>query len=247
MFVPIDVKPGGFTITSPPSRAKDSENSPGYLELAIQESPDSKPARWLWLPKPEIVGQAIGVRVGGSFVWPPTNIDTASIKKVIFVGGGMGINPLMSILSHLGDMGSSSPLVHFLYSTKITDEETSPKDILFLERIASLFKAGRVNGNLSLFLTGLQTSFPEHTARIKKALDGDPNAAVAESRSRVVIKTGRINHPSIVDALGSPGERASVVVYICGPPKMTDELTEFLTSSGALGLSLDQIRFEKWW
>ena len=163
------------------------------------------------------------------------------------MGGGMGINPLMSILSHLGDAGPSSPVVHFLYSTKITGEETNLRQVLFLERIAGLFKSGRVNGDLRLFVTGTQKSITDPTARLQRAFEDNTDVVLAESRSQVFIKTGRIDRPSIVDALGSPGERASVVVYICGPPKMTDELTEFLTSSGALGLSLDQIRFEKWW
>jgi hypothetical protein len=109
---------GGFTITSTPDDAIASQsisrkesNSPDaptgshqnegnqistypYLELAVQDSPTNPPAAWLWKPEHEILDQALAVRVGGRFVWPPLSMDDASvqqIEKVVFVAGGVGI------------------------------------------------------------------------------------------------------------------------------------------------------------
>ena len=31
------------------------------------------------------------IRVGGSFVWPPPGIDVKTVKRVVFVAGGVGI------------------------------------------------------------------------------------------------------------------------------------------------------------
>ena len=85
---------GGFTITSSPQDAEPSVDptpQDGYLELAVQKSPRNPPAVWLWRPESEILGSDLLVRVGGSFVWPPSKIDVQNIKRVVFVAGGVGI------------------------------------------------------------------------------------------------------------------------------------------------------------
>lgn len=83
-------KPGGFTITSAPSRAQkkpppasasadgDGAAPPAqlpYLELAVQKSPDNPAAQYLWRPTEEILSSELRVRVGGSFVWPPPGVQ----------------------------------------------------------------------------------------------------------------------------------------------------------------------------
>lgn len=79
-------KPGGFTITSAPSKALQKPSSPAdaapaqsapepYLELAVQKSPDNPPAHYLWRPASEILHSELRVRVGGSFVWPPPGVQ----------------------------------------------------------------------------------------------------------------------------------------------------------------------------
>lgn len=82
-------KPGGFTITSSPSKARGKVIPPGgavpsppdpaqeepYLELAVQKSPDNPPAQYLWRSVSEILNSELRVRVGGSFVWPPPGVQ----------------------------------------------------------------------------------------------------------------------------------------------------------------------------
>lgn len=98
VFVPGTSKPGGFTITSAPSRAQEKSPPPArdppadgaassshaaatgpaqepYLELAVQKSPDNPPAQYLWRPASEILSSELRVRVGGSFVWPPPGVQ----------------------------------------------------------------------------------------------------------------------------------------------------------------------------
>lgn len=62
-----------------------------YVELAVQDSPSNPSAAWLWKPKDEILGKNLSIRVGGSFVWPPSSIDTHQIKNVVLIAGGVGI------------------------------------------------------------------------------------------------------------------------------------------------------------
>lgn len=84
-------RPGGFTITSCPSKAQgpataarackdgtttcgDDDPQAPYLELAVKASPDNAIAQWLWKPADEILSRVLQVRVGGSFVWPPPGV-----------------------------------------------------------------------------------------------------------------------------------------------------------------------------
>lgn len=91
--MPESDKAGGFTITSSPRDAlpqSDPDHTP-FFELAVQKSPNNPPAAWLWQPAEDIQGKEISVRVGGSFVFPPPNLDLSKIKRVIFIAGGVGI------------------------------------------------------------------------------------------------------------------------------------------------------------
>lgn len=125
VYVPGVPKAGGFTITSTPSRARGRRTSalstesaavtaageevgggggePGayayaYLELAVQKSPENPPAAWLWQEEGTILDKELRVRVGGGFVWPPPGINVrSSLRKAVFVAGGVGVNPLMSM------------------------------------------------------------------------------------------------------------------------------------------------------
>ena len=125
VYVPGVPKAGGFTITSTPSRARgrrtsalstetavaaaaaaaaeedDEKEEPdayAYLELAVQRSPENPPAAWLWQEEGTILDKELRVRVGGSFVWPPPGINVrSSLRKAVFVAGGVGVNPLISM------------------------------------------------------------------------------------------------------------------------------------------------------
>ncbi|KAJ5281180.1 hypothetical protein N7478_006552 [Penicillium angulare] len=262
VHIPSIANAGGFTITSTPADAQalpplaadgvnesvaaslDTQGREPYVELAVQDSPSNPPAAWLWKPKQEIIGKEVNIRVGGSFVWPPTTgIDARKVENVVLIAGGVGINPLISILSHLGQIQSDHPLdIHFLYSTRLSEDqatgtqESAMDQILFLPRLRHII---RVHGSrshlrisLDLFLT---------------------NSAVArfsiKSPADFKIHTRRINDGDIRSAIGSQkGEidTRGTVAYVCGPPVMTDELVaraqEMLGEGGT-----QRVFFEKWW
>lgn len=91
VLIPGLPKAGGFTLTSTPSQAQLSPtNKTPYLELAVQKS-ENPPAKWLWQSPSHILNSQLLVRVGGSFIWPPADIEESEIEKVIFVAGGVGI------------------------------------------------------------------------------------------------------------------------------------------------------------
>ena len=244
-FIPGIPKAGGFTITSAPSTAAPSKNppSPGHIELAIQKS-SNPPAQYFHLPQESILNKPLLIRVGGSFTYPPPTlpIPTTSINRLVLIAGGVGINPLISIFSHLVRLHASQrpEEIHFLYGTKAEDSEADPQSILFLPRLMDL--VGAVDEpkdvTLSLFLTG-NTGY-EGGERIEHGKL--PNRTWAR----------RLGEGDLVGALdGWRGEseggkgREGTVCYVCGPQKMTDEVVEFLGRQE--GMAPGRVLCEKWW
>ncbi|ETS77172.1 hypothetical protein PFICI_11046 [Pestalotiopsis fici W106-1] len=250
VFCPGIPRAGGFTITSPPSLAAATAQSPGYLELAVQKSPGNPPAAWLWQdPSSSLLDQHLQVRVGGSFVWPPPALlsttdnenDAATTTKpetrrVVLVAGGVGINPLMSMLSAMAEKenqdGSVDFQVQMLYSMKDPGPgRRHATKLLFLERIAEIFASGRVQGKLQLYLTGAE---------------GD--GSVAWRGGEIAFRGRRITKEDLRQAVGEdPVERKSTVAYVCGVPNMTDEFVKELSSEDGLGMGPERVLCEKWW
>jgi NAD(P)H-flavin reductase len=238
----------------------------GYIELAIQASPLNPAAAYLFRPTAELLRTEVQVRIGGSFTFPPppSSLNTPTLlrkkMKIVFVAGGMGINPLMSMLSWLGEQANDDveQEVWVLYSVKdpaarmrsgggggSSSSSThgvvvrKGEEILFLERIAELFSGGsrRLKGGLRLFLTGSSgdKSSSRNGGDVVKCADG---TEVPFLRRRMTVK-------DVEDAVGSDKEDA--VVYVCGMPAMTDEFVQALVCPDGFGMDQKRVLFEKWW
>ncbi|RDK38532.1 hypothetical protein M752DRAFT_269584 [Aspergillus phoenicis ATCC 13157] len=277
VHIPSIPNAGGFSITSTPADAQvlpslespaeaittdetdvppiDPRGRPPYVELAVQYAPSNPASAWLWRPADEILGTELSIRVGGSFVWPPSsNVDLTKVRNVVFVAGGVGINPLMSMLSHLNN-GDEIALPHpsfnirFLYSTKLPRKEegtvtgsggggsNSLEQILFLSRlrqiIASQSQICRLQISLDLFITD-------------PGLDQSSLTGSAESDD-LTLHMRRINRDDLRKAISNPDgsiEAAETVCYVCGPPGMTDDVVGNL--EGFLG-DKERVYYEKWW
>ncbi|RYP20066.1 hypothetical protein DL765_002992 [Monosporascus sp. GIB2] len=213
-----------------------------YLELAVQKSPDNPPAAWLWRggdgddgAAAGLLGEELRVRVGGSFVWPPPGVNARALRKAVFVAGGVGVNPLMSMLSALAEKPDSAPFeVEFLYSMRDPGRERrEAARMLFLDRIASIFAEGRLRGRLRLFLTGGDE--PE----------GDIPLSGAAGHGMVRFRGRRMTADDVVAAVGA--DRRFAVVYVCGVPAMTDEFVRRLTDPAGLAMEPHRVLCEKWW
>ncbi len=254
----------------------------------MQKSPDNPPAAWLWRPREEILGAGIKVRVGGSFVFPPLSlppsssslfssqsaercVDMSSVRRVVFVAGGVGVNPLMSMLSYIAEnSGRFAGLeVNMAYGSKVPSRGRLG-DILFMSRIAEIFGSGKVKtGSLRLFATGghdasgnaVPLSGEGEERDDDRRGDGgleDINGTKVDVRRRRIsvqdvrdmIVGGRRSCDKVDD---DDTYRKSTLVYICGPPMMTDEFVTELTASSSEekrdGIRLDSryILTEKWW
>lgn len=174
--------------------------------------------------------EQIIVRTGGSFVWPPPGIDVNGIEQVVLVAGGVGINPLISIFAHLMSLPNRPRRVKFVYGTKVEEGPIKASRILFLTRLMDLIKKqGDDNVNLDLFLT----------ATSQKEIDGAKDLPAH-------IKLGRIEKNDLEDAIGDVRSvRQATVAYVCGPPAMTDQFVEFLSTIDGMGKR--NVLCEKWW
>ncbi len=169
------------------------------------------------------------------------------LKKVVLVAGGMGINPLMSMLSFIGEQGAGpngldGVEVRMLYTVHEPfgidggggAGAREGAEILFLERIVGLFESGRVKGKLGLFLTG----GGERGGVEKQTVSCSGSVEVPFLRRRVTVG-------DVEEAVGD--DKEAVAVYVCGVPSMTDEFVESLTSPHGLGMDPARVLFEKWW
>lgn len=172
--------------------------------------------------------------MGGSFTWPPPALNAGSIERLVLIGAGVGINPLMSIFSHLIRTGPRPREIHFVYGTK-TDSEMDPQRILFLPRLMDLVAAEadpRVTLRLFLTGTGAQSREPIEHGKLPN------NTSLGRMTQSDLIKA--------IDGYGPEGkDRSSTVCYVCGPPRMTDETVGFLNKQP--GMSSDRVLCEKWW
>ncbi|TGO82435.1 hypothetical protein BPOR_0832g00050 [Botrytis porri] len=293
LFLPGIQRPGGFSIVnSPISQFSPSiddlkEEKKRGIELAIQKpilklnsgGKISEQVAWLFQPSSEILGKEVAVRIGGSFTWPPC----LSVKKesegcqkkrvengnrVVFIAGGMGINPLMSMIScihaELGDnerRGEGKKVegkevddeiegnveeescdnleVKFLYSTKVPvsipaenerKEGDTEEAILFLDRLQEIFKK-REEWDLQLFATGSS----HDTIKLLKT----------NAKSNMESHHRRMSNLDIDLALGTMAEKSQTIVYICGPPTMTDSMVSYVRNLP--GIDPLRVLCEKWW
>jgi NAD(P)H-flavin reductase len=199
----------------------------------VQKSPENPPAAWLWRPMQEILNQELHARVGGSFVWPPPNVNLKEVKRVVFVAGGVGVNPLMSIISYIAQPHRVPYTISVLYSVR-DPRDQGLSSILFLERLARIFAAGLVNGELVLHLTSGE-----------KPPESRQESSVEIAGWRLKCRRRRITKNDLLNALGHVDERRSTAAYICGVPVMTDELVD--VAQQAPGMDPKKVLVERWW
>ena len=188
-------------------------------------------------------------------MWPPKLysqeddelIIQENLKRVVFIAGGVGINPLMSMLSHLAEFDEQQKLqgglgfgVRFLYTVR--DPGPGRRDvsrILFLERLWRTFETGtmRDKGKFKVFLTSRAEEDGTNG-------QGERDALVWKG-NEVPFSRRRITNDDLMEALGPVGERSRTVCYICGVPNMTDELVEH--AKRAEGMDPRHVLCEKWW
>lgn len=187
------------------------------------------------------------VRVGGRFFYPPPELnekEADEIDRVVFVAGGVGINPIMSILEHLHLESHFTPgrtrSLRLLYGTRAA----RGKKLLFYDRIGQILER-QIESEPA-------TTDTDYMHRMTMYLTGHTHWSPDEVNGYERIKTGHIEHvrrritfSDLQEALGPVAGRRNTLAYVCGPPKMTDEFVDILSRED--GMDSRRVLCEKWW
>uniref|UniRef100_A0A8C3WR91 Oxidoreductase NAD-binding domain-containing protein 1 n=1 Tax=Catagonus wagneri TaxID=51154 RepID=A0A8C3WR91_9CETA len=212
-FIPGVSVVGGFSICSSP-RLLEQER---IIELAVKYT-NHPPA--LWIHNQCTLDSEVAVRVGGEFFFDPKPTDAS--RNLVLIAGGVGINPLLSILWHTADLhrewvnkgrGYEIGTIRLFYSAKNTSELLFKKIIL-----------------------DLVNEFPE---KIACSLHVTKQTTQISADLKPYVMEGRLTEKEIKDHISK-----ETLFYICGPPPMTDFFSKELERSH---VPREHICFEKWW
>lgn len=150
----------------------------------------------------------------------------------MLVAGGVGVNPLVSMMGEIADRGEDVE-VKVMYGSKLSTGTL--QEVLFLERMVQMFRDGKVKGSLDLFLTD--------TAGSSVSVEQVPEWAEGAD---VRLHEGRMTTQQVKSAISSDNNDETIV-YICGPPSMTDELAEAVSREEDGVIEARRVMTEKWW
>uniref|UniRef100_A0A4W5QET8 Oxidoreductase NAD-binding domain containing 1 n=1 Tax=Hucho hucho TaxID=62062 RepID=A0A4W5QET8_9TELE len=125
VFIPGMEKVGGFSVCSSPGLLQRE----GVIELAVKYT-QHPPAHWIHTKC--TMDSHVAMRVGGNLFFDPLRSNPC--VDLLLMAGGVGINPLYSILLHAADLLQQNPAnvgrgydigsTHLCYSAKNAQEKT---------------------------------------------------------------------------------------------------------------------------
>jgi hypothetical protein len=253
------------------------------LELAVQKSPNP-PVVWLWRKQEEILGTRLAVRVGGSFVWPPRvgigkigdgeSVQIGGnrlkwLRKVVFVAGGVGINPFISMLRFLDaqlsdewknkdegrrvsdgnadgyNLDLEGLEVNLLYGFKtLPRRDDANGEVLFWKELDEIFARQRDRGRKWKGV-GFVSGESDGESFVDRKPQVETEQLDGTEGKGLLLKKARIDREDIESTLGAKEEREGAVVYVCGPRSMTDEFVEMIGRME--GMSESRVLCERWW
>jgi len=213
-FIPGVPTVGGFSICSSPRELEDKST----IELAVKYA-DHPPA--MWVHTKCSIGSKVEMRAGGNFYFDPKPGDLC--PDLLLIAGGVGINPLYSIVRHVADI-SSDPEHKYTGKTTLLFSAKNADELLFKESLVEI--SNRCPSILCKFFT---TKRENDNHRI--------------SANSIQSQNGRITESSLEEAISSL-DRSQLTCYICGPPPMIQHVSDILRK---LNIDESRIHFEKWW
>lgn len=223
---------GGYSITSLP------EDLP-VLELAVKAS-DHPPASWV--TRQAKVGDRVQVRVGGDFVYGgPTGAHDDEVHRLLFIAGGVGINPLYAMIRqlHRGIDPSTPTKIVLLYSAGAVEE------LVFRSELDMMALPAREEGSCA---NGISKSENEGRLAMRVVYTTTQDCQQQHSDAKSGLRTGRIDCDMIGEAIAWLGTGSRSVcptsVYVCGPPGMAEEMVDLCAQHA---VPRESVRFESWW
>lgn len=215
-LVPNISEVAGYSICSSPKLLQETSE----IELAVKfsEFPPTK-----WIHEKCQVGSKVGLVAGGDFFYTPQPSDRC--RDLLLVAGGVGINPLVSIMRHVADLkaakGQGLPgRLILAYSARSAEELVFKNEIGEIVANSDAMKA-------KFFITHHDGQSLDDV----KGVDVFTNRRIDRETLALILST------DFVDV-------KNVDCYVCGPSSMIDDVDRILLD---LRVSPDQIKYEKWW
>ncbi|KAM7384049.1 hypothetical protein PAMA_011412 [Pampus argenteus] len=214
-FIPGVETVGGFSMCSSPGLLQRE----GVIELAAKYT-KHPPAHWIH--KTCTVGSRVAMRVGGDFFFDPSPSDPS--VDLLLVAGGVGINPLYSILLHMADLlhlnHASGGRDYNIGSTHLCYSAKNTQELLFKSSIMEACRQFPDKLSCDFYITQQSTNVDPHL--------------------QPFVNRGRITEAELRTRV----DPQRTLCYLCGPPPMIEAISKTLME---LGLPKDRIIFEKWW
>ncbi|XP_056274975.1 oxidoreductase NAD-binding domain-containing protein 1 isoform X2 [Pseudoliparis swirei] len=214
-FIPGVETVGGFSMCSCPGLLQRE----GVVELAVKYT-KHPPAHWIHTAC--TLGSRVAMRVGGDFVFDPAPSDPA--VDLLLVAGGVGINPLYSILLHTTD------LLHLNHASGGRDYQIGSAHLCYSAQDTQEL----------LFKSAIIEACREFPDQLSCDLHVTQQSTDVDSQLQPFIKHGRITE----EELRAHVDPRRTLCFLCGPRTMIEALSQTLVD---FGLPKDRIVFEKWW
>ncbi|KAL4222079.1 Oxidoreductase NAD-binding domain-containing protein 1 [Mactra antiquata] len=215
MFIPGLETVGGFSMCSSPIKLKQEQ----VLDLAVKYS-KHPPAYWVHTKCKE--GDTVDIRVGGDFYFDPmyNNKDV----DLLLIAGGVGINPLYSIVNEIVDINKGDYSNHNKFSGRVTllYSAQTKKELIFQEQLSDIQENNE----------NIRCQF--HVTR-------EDNLPIEITKIPIVGK--RIDEDVLVQCFDWL-RKSNTLVYICGPFTMLEDMENTLIK---IGINETNIKYEKWW
>ncbi|KAI9329954.1 hypothetical protein BDR26DRAFT_871863 [Obelidium mucronatum] len=235
-----------FSISSAPS----PEISRPSFQITVKDAYQNPIVKYLHdsSRKP---GDSLQGRIGGSFYYKPLeDIPAGDTEKILMVGGGVGIAPLMAMLEHLVNESKSrhktTALQHprnvtLIYSVR--DE----KELLFRDRLNELCRVygGLGSNGLSIEVQCFVTRYAKPAHADDMTLKAHDATAVQPENSIKMFYGFYITPRLLSDYFEkSNSTNGDTVVYMCGPESLERAVYGYLQK---LDFPLQRLHFEQWW
>lgn len=163
----------------------------------------------------------------------------------MFIAGGVGINPIMSMITAMdlqgvGKLGGMPKRIRLYYSSRRrVDKDGKPEEILFEKRLEAIARKWAKKDEVDFGYTLFETSGSDKVREGAEEQDKD------ERSTCVTVLKRRMNYDDL-DKEIKPSERAeNTLVYVCGLPSMTDDYVDVIRK--APGFNEKRVLCEKWW
>ncbi|EWT01180.1 CDP-6-deoxy-delta-3,4-glucoseen reductase [Intrasporangium oryzae NRRL B-24470] len=177
-----------------------TQSTPGEVEFLIKKYPGGRFSALLE------DGLAVGDELHVNGPYGSFTIKEGHVLPVVCIGGGAGMAPILSLLRHLNETGSTRP-VRFYYGAR------TAADLFYVEQILAL-GAGLRDFE---FVPCLSEELPERP-------EAGSSSADAGMPSGLLLEAG-----NVTDVVARrEADLARCEVYLCGPPPMVDAALVFL-------------------